>query len=109
MAQENDGMAKGLIIGFVAGTIVGAALALLYAPKSGRELRADLREKAGDLVDDAQEYISRAKTKAVDIINEGKKKASSLVDDARRQADSILGDADRIIADARGKNEAKNG
>ena len=107
MAQENDGMAKGLIIGFIAGSMVGAALALLYAPKAGKELRADIREKAGDVVEDAQEYVSRAKSKAVDIINEGKTKAATLVDDARRRADSLLGDAERIITDARSKGEHK--
>jgi len=105
MAQENDGMAKGLILGFITGSIVGAAVALLYAPKAGKELRADLKEKAGDFVDDAQEYIARARSKAVDIVNEGKQKAASLVDEARRKADSIMGDADRIINDARSKNE----
>ncbi len=105
MAQENDSMAKGLIVGFVAGSIIGAAMALLYAPKSGKELRADLREKTGDIVEDAQEYISRAKSKAVDIINESKAKASTLVDDARRRADSLLGDAERIMNDARSKGE----
>ena len=57
MAQENDGMAKGLIVGFIAGSIVGAAIALLYAPKAGKELRADIKEKTSDLMDDAQEYI----------------------------------------------------
>jgi len=60
MAQENDGMAKGLIAGFIAGSIVGAAIALLYAPKAGKELRADIKEKASDLMDDAQEYMARA-------------------------------------------------
>jgi gas vesicle protein len=105
MAQENDGMAKGLMVGFFAGTIVGAAIALLYAPKAGKELRADLKEKAGDMMEDAQEYMARAKTKAVEIINEGKQKAATLVDDARRRADNIMGDADRIINDARSKNE----
>ena len=109
MAQENDGMAKGLIIGFVAGSIAGAAIALLYAPKPGKELRADIREKAGDLVDDAQEYVERAKTKAVEVINEGKRKASTLVDDARRQADSLLGDANRIMSGARKGDNTKNG
>jgi len=105
MAQENDGMAKGLIAGFIAGSIVGAAIALLYAPKAGKELRADLKEKASDFVDDAQEYLARAKSKAVDIVNEGKQKAASLVDDARRKAESIMEDADRIMSDARSKNE----
>jgi len=108
MADENDGMAKGLIVGFIAGSIVGAALALLYAPKPGSELRADIKEKAGDLMDDAQVFIDRAKVKATDIINDGKQKAATLVDDARKRADTILGDADRILSDARTKDTGRN-
>lgn len=108
MAQENDGMAKGLIVGFIAGSVVGAAIALLYAPKAGKEFRADIKEKAGDLIEDAQVFIDKARAKATDIINDGKRKADTLVDDARRQADSILGDADRIISGAKNKDSNRN-
>jgi gas vesicle protein len=108
MAQEQDGIAKGLIVGLIAGSIVGAAIALLYAPKPGKELRADLREKAGDLMDNAQEYVARAKTKAVDAINESKEKAAILVDDARRQAHSLMGDAERIMNEARKGDSGRN-
>ncbi len=48
MAEENSGMAKGLMIGFVAGAVAGAVVALLYAPKSGKELRRDIKDKAND-------------------------------------------------------------
>ncbi|MGD2048410.1 MAG: YtxH domain-containing protein [Chloroflexota bacterium] len=34
------------IVSFILGAIVGAAVALLYAPQSGEELRANLREEA---------------------------------------------------------------
>lgn len=33
------------IVSFILGAIVGAAVALLYAPQSGEELRANLREE----------------------------------------------------------------
>jgi len=46
MQEDNSGMLKGLIIGVLAGGAVGALVALLYAPKSGRELRADIKEKS---------------------------------------------------------------
>ena len=104
MADDNDGMARGLIIGFIAGSIFGGVLALLYAPKTGKELRANIKEKAGDIAEEAQEYVSRAQTKAVEIINQGKEKSASLVSDARKRAESIMGDAERILAEARGKS-----
>ena len=34
---------------FAAGALFGTALALLFAPRSGEDLRADLREKVSDL------------------------------------------------------------
>ncbi len=103
MAQDNDGMAKGLIVGFLAGTIVGAVLALLYAPKSGREFRRDIKEKSAELIGSAEEYLARARSKAVDIVNEGKRRSESVINDARKQAESLMSDAERIIADAKGK------
>jgi len=39
---------------FGAGILVGAGIALMFAPKSGRELRQDLSERASELRD---EYI----------------------------------------------------
>ena len=46
-------MSKGLLIGFLTGGIVGAAIALLYAPKSGKELRKDIKDKADEFKDEA--------------------------------------------------------
>lgn len=110
MANENnDSMAKGLVIGFVSGAIVGAVVGLLFAPKPGRELRADIREKAGDLAENAEEYIQKARAKATELINEGKRRSDDLITDARKKADTLLGDAERILGDARSKNAGERG
>ena len=109
MAEENDGMAKGLIIGFISGAIVGSVVGLLFAPKPGKELRADICEKAGDIAEDAQEYVQKARAKAVELINEGKRRSEDLITDARKKADSLMGDAERILGDARTKNSGDRG
>ena len=36
------------LVGFIVGTVVGVAIGFLYAPKSGKETRALLKEKAGE-------------------------------------------------------------
>ena len=44
--------------GFAAGAVIGAGLALLFAPKAGREMRQDIRKRADELsrkVSDAAE------------------------------------------------------
>jgi gas vesicle protein len=100
---ENNGMAKGLVIGLLAGGAIGAIVALLYAPKSGKELRADLREKTDDLVGGAEEYLRAAKSKAGEIVSEAKQRSDHLISDAKKKADSLLEDADKVISDARQK------
>jgi hypothetical protein len=42
---------------FSAGILVGAAVALLVTPKTGRELRNDLQRKAGQITDNVKERI----------------------------------------------------
>jgi gas vesicle protein len=96
-------MVKGLVIGVLAGGAVGALIALLYAPKSGRELRADIKEKADDFMDGAEEYLSAAKSRAGEIVSEAKKRSDQLITDAKRKADTLIEDADKIISDARTK------
>ena len=53
--------------GFVKGIVIGAALGLLFAPKSGRELRKDLMKKRDDLMDTANDYKGTVKDAASDI------------------------------------------
>lgn len=100
--SENK-MAKGLMVGFFTGGIVGAVIALLYAPKSGKELRDDIKRKSTELVDEAEEYLETAKKKANDLINEGKEKSNQLISDAKVKAQSLFKDAEKILSDAKGK------
>jgi gas vesicle protein len=102
MAQ-NNGMLKGLVIGLLAGGAIGAVLALLYAPKSGKELRSDLREKADDLLDGAEGYVTAARTKAGELVSEAKRRSDLIITDAKKKAGSLIEDADKIILDARQK------
>lgn len=102
MSRDKD-MSKGLLIGFLAGGAIGAVIALLYAPKSGRELRSDIKEKADSYYDEAEKYITEARTKAKDLINEGKKRSERIVQDAKVKSDSILKDAEKVFTEAKTK------
>ncbi|MBL8008284.1 MAG: YtxH domain-containing protein [Ignavibacteria bacterium] len=101
--MDENKTAKGLILGFVTGGIVGAAIALLYAPKPGRELRNDIRLKKDELLDDTSEYLQIAKTKATDLINEGRRKSEELISDAKKKAGTLIDDANSILNDAKEK------
>ena len=50
LEQSNSRWIGIALAGFGVGTVVGAAVAMLMAPKSGLELRADIMEKGRDLL-----------------------------------------------------------
>ena len=103
MAQ-NDGYGKGLFLGFLTGGILGSVVALLYAPKPGRELRQDIRNKSDEYLGEAENYIEQARNKAQDLINDGKQKSEKLVSDAKIKVDALLNEAESIIAEAKKKS-----
>ena len=47
MARDDGGGAGSILLAFILGAVSGAAVALLYAPASGRETREYLGEKGG--------------------------------------------------------------
>jgi gas vesicle protein len=60
------------LVSFVAGAAIGAGLALLYAPKSGTEMRETIADFAEDAVDKIKEYTKEAQEKIKTAIDEGK-------------------------------------
>jgi gas vesicle protein len=47
-------------LGFLLGAVAGIAIGFLYAPKPGKETRAMLREKAGEVTEKAREMAVEA-------------------------------------------------
>jgi gas vesicle protein len=60
MSERNGDLLKGLIIG----GLIGAVLGILYAPKSGKETREDIANKADELVAKAREEYEKAVEKS---------------------------------------------
>jgi len=74
--QKANGKAKSFLYGAVAGSVLGAAAALLLAPKSGKELRSDLAgsiqtagEKTQQLAKKIGEQTGEWISKAKDVVN----------------------------------------
>ena len=107
--DESGSYSKGMLFGLLTGGALGAALALLFAPKSGSELRAELAEKTNTYVDKTGDAINNASEKARQIVNDGRQRAEHIVEDARQKASSLLSDAERIVNDARAKAQETAG
>ena len=48
MANDESGGAGSILLAFILGAVSGAAVALLYAPQSGKETRDYLNERANE-------------------------------------------------------------
>lgn len=73
--EREDGGGS-FLMGLLAGTVLGAGLGMLFAPKAGSELRNQLTEQAG-----------RLRTTATDGYQQATEKVSQMVDRGREAYD----------------------
>lgn len=80
LVVERRGSSLGAFLG---GAVLGAAVALLYAPKSGEETQADLREGLRRLRDDAETRLDDAKREMGRGYDRVRDEVSTRIDTAR--------------------------
>lgn len=56
-----------LFKGFILGGLVGLAVGVLFAPKSGKDMREDLLEEGDDLMDKAKKELDKLKKDLADL------------------------------------------
>jgi len=62
--RNNFGLWKGLMVG----SFLGAAAGFLLAPKSGEELRSEIKEKTNKALDETKRFYSDSCTKFKDTL-----------------------------------------
>ena len=89
---EHENEQGHFFMGFLIGGVLGVLAGIFFAPKSGKELRSDLKGKASELLKDGKEIYADASKKAKEIIEE-----------AKHQAEELKKEADRYLSEARQK------
>src|SRR5207248_7409775 len=84
------------VMGLLTGTVLGAGLGMLFAPKSGSELRGQLSEQAGNIANAAQDQYRRVSDAAGDIADRGR----DMYDKARDAVSRGSEEAQRYVRDA---------
>jgi gas vesicle protein len=91
--EENERCSGGsFLTGLLIGGALGALAGILFAPKAGKELRADIKDKSDEILKDAK-----------GIYDDASSKAKTIIDEAKQRAAELKKEADRHIADARQK------
>lgn len=95
MADDDRGTSVGtILISFLAGAALGSGLALLFAPKSGREMREQIKDLTDDAVDKIREYARDAQDKIKSTYEDGKelvKEKKSIISSAIEAGKEAMG------------------
>jgi gas vesicle protein len=88
MEQENPQcrFRMGLLIGAALGALAG----IFFAPKSGKELRSDIKDKGSAVLKDVKNIYADASTKTKEIIEEAKHQAKELKKEAECTGEKIV-------------------
>jgi gas vesicle protein len=88
MSEDTNNRSQGVgVAWFLAGLGVGALIGVLYAPKSGRETREDLAQKARDGQDYLRERSKQAAEQMGNAMDKGKEQMNQYIGRGRDIAD----------------------
>jgi gas vesicle protein len=95
---ETEGSGGGFVMGLLAGTVLGAGLGMLLAPKAGADLRGQLGEQARTFGTRASEQYRRAGETATawaergrEMVNQTRTAAERAADEARDHTGATTG------------------
>jgi len=88
MASDRDEFGA-FLVGFIVGGLTGAIVALLFAPQSGEETRALIRDKSIELRDKASQTAEEALARAEAAAAEARARAEELAKVARTRAEEL--------------------
>ena len=77
------------LVGFVVGGLTGAVVALLFAPQSGDETRALIKDKSIELRDKAQVTAEEAYARAEAVAADARTRAEELTREAKARAEQL--------------------
>jgi len=93
------------VMGLLTGTVLGAGLGMLFAPKAGSDLRNQVREQAGSLANTASDGYRRAADTAGEYATRVADTANQYAERGRDMASDIAGRAREAVA--KGAEEAQ--
>jgi gas vesicle protein len=79
MARDEGAGAGSILLAFILGAVSGAALALLYAPATGRETR----EYLGDRAADARARAAEAAARGREVMTQGRETITTAIERGR--------------------------
>jgi gas vesicle protein len=87
--SNRDSDMGAFLTGFFLGGLVGAALALLYAPQSGEETRTYIKEKGIEIKDKVNETAEETRARAEAALEDARIRADRALQETRARAEEL--------------------
>ena len=98
MGNDNDNISTRLTYLLIGGGI-GAVIALLFAPKSGQELRGDLADATRKGIDKSREAAQQLGERAGEYYESTRERAGELYNQAASRASEVYGQATEKVGE----------
>lgn len=89
MSESSDNEIGSFLTGFIIGGLVGAAVALIMAPQSGEETRAQIRQRSIEIRDQASTYGEDTRRRAEEAAAGARNRAEKLAAEARAKSEEL--------------------
>lgn len=101
MAEHQHNGTASVLLALLAGGVIGAGLALLFAPAAGIETRRRLRDGASDARHRAGDFIADSRERLGSFMDESRGRISELVEQGRETVESANSGLRGIIDEGR--------
>jgi len=78
--RDDSSVVLGVAAGLIVGVAIGGVLGLLFAPKTGEELRSDIKGKAEEAIDRLNDASTELATRAKELADRTRDSLSSSVE-----------------------------
>lgn len=101
-AHDRSNSGATFLIGFIAGSMLGAGLALMFAPQAGDETRREVAERAQRVREKAREGFGTASDRVTQFAERGKAIVQTAAEKAREAAQAVREgrDPSAVVAEA---------
>ncbi|MDH4100165.1 MAG: YtxH domain-containing protein [Nitrospirota bacterium] len=91
MSDERDYSGGSILVSFLLGGLVGAGLALLLAPQSGKETREKIKHLSGELKEKGETLARTAKERTLRSYEEGKESLTHAIEHGKETVQETKG------------------
>jgi gas vesicle protein len=95
LRHQHEDSGSGFVVGLLCGTALGAAIALMFAPKAGADLREALYDSADDIKKKAFDMVAKGR----EAVDRGRQAFESARESATEAGNELYKQGHEVVSD----------